>query len=296
MKLKSLLIFFTLVLLTAGCEEQVNQEFTGEDGEPRLLGKINKEGLGQEPYSDWFKPAYEAYEPDTTLAGELRNALDDYKIEVFMGTWCSDSQREVPQLIRLLETIDFPPEQFEIIAIDDAEAQYKQSPQGQEKGKNIHHVPTVIFLKDGKEINRIVEYPRETLEADIVKILKGAYTPYYNTANQVDKRLNAEGLETFVNDLDKLAGVYKGGPDNYYELNTYSKVLFYSGKQDAAIAVARLNAKLFPEEAYAHAALAKRLHDAGQDGEALQHIQLALELEPEDMEIQDLLSEIESAE
>jgi tetratricopeptide (TPR) repeat protein len=213
-----------------------------------------------------------------------------------MGTWCSDSQREVPNLIRLLEEIDFPSEQLEIIAIDDAEAQYKQSPQGQEKDKNIHHVPTIIILKDGKEVNRIIEYPRETLEADIVEILKGDYTPYYNTANQVDERLNGEGLESFINDLDELAEAYKGEPDDYYELNTYSKVLFYSGKQDEAIAVARLNAKLFPQEAYAHAALAKRLHDAGQDGEALQHIQMALELEPEDMEIQDLFDKIGSAE
>ena len=296
MKLKSLFIFFALILLTAGCQERVNQEFPGEDGEPRLLGKINKEGLGQEPYSDWFKPSYEAYELDAALAGELRKALGEYKIQVFMGTWCSDSQREVPNLIRLLEDIDFPAEQLEIIAIDDAEAQYKQSPQGQEKGKNIHHVPTIIFLKDGKEVNRIIEYPRETLEADMAQILKGDYAPYYNTANQVDERLNAEGLESFINDMDKLAEAYKGGPDDYYELNTYSKVLFYSGKQDEAIAVARLNTKLFPEEAYAHAALAKRLHDAGQDEKALQHAQKALELEPEDMEIQDILKEIESGE
>jgi hypothetical protein len=37
-----------------------------------------------------------------------------------------------------------------------------------------------MFFKDGAELNRIVEYTQETLEQDVLKILKQqAYTPAY---------------------------------------------------------------------------------------------------------------------
>ena len=48
-------------------------------------------------------------------------------------------------------------------------------------GLNIHHVPTVIFYKNGNEIGRIIEYPVQLLEEDMVAILTGAsYTPNYS--------------------------------------------------------------------------------------------------------------------
>jgi hypothetical protein len=34
-------------------------------------------------------------------------------------------------------------------------------------------VPTFIFMKDGQELGRIVEYPLESLEKDMAKILSG---------------------------------------------------------------------------------------------------------------------------
>jgi hypothetical protein len=42
-----------------------------------------------------------------------------------------------------------------------------------EKNQDIINIPTIIFMKNGKEINRIVEFPIETIEKDIYKILSG---------------------------------------------------------------------------------------------------------------------------
>jgi hypothetical protein len=47
------------------------------------------------------------------------------------------------------------------------------TPDSVEKGLEIYNIPTFIFKKDGKEINRIVEFPIETLEKDIFNILSG---------------------------------------------------------------------------------------------------------------------------
>lgn len=295
MKLRIIILCSLIIAMMQSCKEKVNQEFTGEDGEQLLLGKITYEGLNKAPYSDWFVPSYEAYEPDATIAKRLTEELKDYRVQVFMGTWCEDSQREVPALLRILHDMGFPADQLEIIAINDSEAQYKQSPGGEEKGLNIHHVPTIILFKDGKEINRIIEYPKESLEADLVQILDGTYTPYYNTANLVNDRLSEWGLRTFIKNIDQLAAQLKGGPEYYGELNTYSKVLFFSGRQEEAVAVARLNLMLFTDDAYAHAALARRLHDSGQNKEALEHISTAIDMEPDDMQFKELLDAIRSS-
>ena len=49
----------------------------------------------------------------------------------------------------------------------------KQTPDHLEKDFDLKTVPTILFYKDGKEIGRYLEYPRETLEKDILKIVTG---------------------------------------------------------------------------------------------------------------------------
>jgi hypothetical protein len=49
----------------------------------------------------------------------------------------------------------------------------KTTPENWEKGLEIFNVPTLIFYKNNIEINRIVEFPKTTLESDVEKILKG---------------------------------------------------------------------------------------------------------------------------
>jgi hypothetical protein len=47
----------------------------------------------------------------------------------------------------------------------------KTTPDSLELNQNIINVPTFIFKKNGNEINRIVEFPIETIEKDILEIL-----------------------------------------------------------------------------------------------------------------------------
>ena len=84
-----------------------------------------------------------------------------------MGTWCEDSQRETPNFIKILKQVDFDFNNLELITVN----REKITPQGLENGLNITNVPTFIFYKDGKEINRIVEFPIESLEEDMINIL-----------------------------------------------------------------------------------------------------------------------------
>ncbi|MAU17575.1 MAG: thiol reductase thioredoxin [Muricauda sp.] len=178
--MKQVLTALLMLCIVCVSAQEFNKEITTENGRRFLVGQINVEGLQSEPYSNWFQPRHDNYVPDETMVALLHKKLGEYNIKLFLGTWCGDSKRESPKLIKILEAVDFPMEQLEIIALDYRKELYKTSPTGEEKGLNIIKVPTIIFFKDGKEVNRIVESPLDTLEEDIAQIVfKKDYVPNY---------------------------------------------------------------------------------------------------------------------
>ena len=173
-----------LILLCAGVQnlsaQLYNQEYFGEDGSQFLLGPIKQSRLTEGQYGQWFNPTFSSYQVDQEALNTLKKNIGKYRILLFMGTWCSDSQREVPAMIKILEAAGYPVDSVEIYAVDDREEFKKTTPGGEARARNIVRVPTLIFEKDGEEVNRIIELPVQTLEKDIVAILgKKAYTPYY---------------------------------------------------------------------------------------------------------------------
>ena len=139
------------------------------DDEDMLIGIINKKGFDQEPFSTWYNLEASAYTTNVIVTDSIKPLLKDISIQVFMGTWCEDSQRETPRLYKVLEAIDFDMTKFEIIAV----SRDKDTPNHLEKGQNIEYVPTIIVLKNEKEIGRIVESTIDTLEEDFLAILSG---------------------------------------------------------------------------------------------------------------------------
>ncbi len=161
--------------------QTLNQTKTDTRGREMLLGKIDKTGLTQSNYASWFNKEHEGYKADTELIKSIKNELGNYKITVFMATWCGDSKREVPRFYKILEAADYPMDQLKVVAVDHEKDQYKKSPGGEEKGLNIIKVPTFIFSKDGKAVNRIVESPVESLEKDMRTIITGGeYVPNHS--------------------------------------------------------------------------------------------------------------------
>ena len=178
--MKRQLTTFFLLCIIGVTAQKFNKEIITENGLQFLVGQINLEGLQSQPYSNWFQNRYDNYQPDNAMVDLFKEKLGEYETKLFLGTWCGDSKRESPKFIKILEAADFPMEQLEIIALDYRKGFYKTSPTGEEKGMNIIKVPTIIFFKNGKEVNRIVESPLETLEEDIAQIVfKKDYVPNY---------------------------------------------------------------------------------------------------------------------
>ena len=163
------LIALSVSLLAKG--QDLNKEIVLNDTQKFLVGEITIEALSQNNYKEWYKNNYEAYAVDQTLVEKFKEPLKNYQILVFLGTWCGDSKREVPRFIKILDAANFPDENLKIVALDRRKEFYKKSPTGEEWGLNIKRVPTFIFYKNGKEVNRIIETPNNTLENDILDIL-----------------------------------------------------------------------------------------------------------------------------
>ena len=148
-------------------------------GNPMLLGPIAIEELQQEPFNEWYQMEFQSYDVDI----ELTNAIDNpsqYSYEVFLGTWCGDSRREVPRMEKILSEMGVDIAMVSIITVD----RDKVSPNGEHEGKDIRYVPTLIVSKDNQEIGRIVESPSSetaTLESDLFEITLGiSPTPNYS--------------------------------------------------------------------------------------------------------------------
>jgi thiol-disulfide isomerase/thioredoxin len=87
--------------------------------------------------------------------------------------WCSDSQREVPYLYKILDKVNFDRDDVSLVGVDEDKIVPGISDE-KRQDLNIINVPTIIVLdNEGKEINRIVEFPQETLEEDFYKIISG---------------------------------------------------------------------------------------------------------------------------
>lgn len=160
-----------VVLLVNACKSTPQHTAVREpDGESVILvGTASLDSLRTPPFEDWFVPNYQAARTDPGLVAELSDLLQGVEIELFMGTWCEDSQREVPKFVRILEEAGYPASKVRVVAM----TREKTTPQDYEAGLGITNVPTFIFYRDGEELNRIVEFPMESLEEDMLKILKG---------------------------------------------------------------------------------------------------------------------------
>ena len=161
---KILLLFFIITLSSCSAQQEITAK---KNNKGNLIGFANKESFNQAPYNAWFTKNYDSYKPDAATIEALKSALKGYKIKGFMGTWCGDSKRETPRFFKILEMANFNLKNVELITVNRS----KRTPDNLQEGFNIIRVPTFIFYKNDKEVGRYVEYARQTLEKDILKIV-----------------------------------------------------------------------------------------------------------------------------
>lgn len=160
------LILLSFVLVSCSTTKNISNATINTDG--YLVGIAQKSDFQKPAFNEWFSANYEDYPLDMTVVDQVKPLLKGVQIKAVMGTWCGDSRREVPVFYKLLDATDYNYKNLEMITVD----RDKTSSNNEQEGLDIERVPTFVFYKDGQEINRFVEYPRETLESDFLQILK----------------------------------------------------------------------------------------------------------------------------
>jgi len=162
---KALVIIVFLTSILFGQEFKIVKY--GETNKTMLLGTTTRDAYQDSNFSWWFNSEYNNYNLDSTIINNYKNNFEGKTIKIVLGTWCSDSRREVPRVIKILDTINFPEDKYTFINVD----LDKKGLTDEVENLDIEFVPTIIIYEDGEELGRIIEIPEISLEKDLVKII-----------------------------------------------------------------------------------------------------------------------------
>jgi thiol-disulfide isomerase/thioredoxin len=152
-------ILFTsvLVMLTLAGFSQTQHEANPDPNHPGqkiLKGIINKNLIKNDTAYKWYAENQKGYtNPDTAIVGTLQRN-NSVKYIVFGGTWCGDTQYILPKFFMLQEKAGIADDRITLFVVDRS----KQTLGNITSAMNITNVPTIIVMKNGKEVGRVVEY------------------------------------------------------------------------------------------------------------------------------------------
>ena len=169
MRLAGFLILTLFFLAGPGFTQEMNKTTSDTQTDEEILtGLINREGLKTGNFAPYMDEFYPDYEPDKEVISKLRGLTKDIDILIVLGSWCGDSQEQVPRFLKVIDRMKFPKERLVIVGVDRS----KESEDMEMKNYDIERVPTMIMFRGNEEIGRIVETPETTLERDLLSILE----------------------------------------------------------------------------------------------------------------------------
>jgi hypothetical protein len=166
---KIIIILIIFLVFYNARSQEINKIIFDSKAEKEILyGYCDREGLTSGQFSSWFEPEYQSYQVDDSIIFTIDpDFLLSCNITVVLGTWCSDSQREVPRFYKILDYLHFPENNLKLICID----RLKNAEGIEVADLNIQLVPTFIFFHGDTEMGRIIESPDVSLEADMAQII-----------------------------------------------------------------------------------------------------------------------------
>jgi thiol-disulfide isomerase/thioredoxin len=117
-------------------------------------GLINKYTLINEASFTWYNDNQKNYKPSTELLNGFEAAKSKVHFVVFGGTWCDDTQFILPKFFKLQQLSGVSDSCVSFFGVN----RDKKTIENVSAAFNITNVPTIIVMKSGKEIGRVVEY------------------------------------------------------------------------------------------------------------------------------------------
>jgi hypothetical protein len=137
-----------------------------QEARAELLGHLTQQEI-LDALPEW-QDKMVAYEARYDVVAALKDFSEFVQIEVYLGSWCSDSAARVPEFFQVLNIVNSPRFQVSYTGVPEdpnARAPYIA-------GKEIEKIPTFIVLVNGLEKGRIVETPTASVEEDLLALLR----------------------------------------------------------------------------------------------------------------------------
>lgn len=155
MKFLATIIFSSLFALNV--YSQTQYEITQDEKHPDVKvfrGIVNKYLIQNDTSFKWYNQSQSYYNPDTATLNAFERTKGKIQFVVFGGTWCEDTQFVLPKFFKIQEKSGVPDEAVTFFAVN----REKKSLGSIANAFNVTLVPTIIVMKEGKEIGRVVEY------------------------------------------------------------------------------------------------------------------------------------------
>ena len=161
------LLIVVCYLTPAFSQTEISRE---TDGTKIIKGFISKKDLSSDKDFGWFAENQNGYTPnDAALKASTQNK-DSVNYLVFGGTWCGDTKHILPKFLSLLDAAGVSQDRLTMLGVDRS----KKTIQHLSEAFNITNVPTIIVLKNGREVGRVVEYGKSGMfDKDLAEILGG---------------------------------------------------------------------------------------------------------------------------
>ncbi|MFK8057485.1 MAG: tetratricopeptide repeat protein [Saprospiraceae bacterium] len=281
-------------ILSISAFAQKATTYTDKKDNVHLCGPITISDLQEAPYAEWYSKNYVGSHTDSIAKSEWAHEFKNTSVDIYLGTWCGDSKKWVPRFIKLWESAGLPLESLNIIGLYNGDEKYKQGPNGEEVGKNIHRVPTFIFEQDGKETARIVESPNSDLLTDLRQIAMGIPpAPNYRGATHMIELLAKHTDEEITQDFKNLVNSTYRKVAKKSELNTLGYVYLNSGQIEKALRCFQFNTYYFKFNPNVFDSYAEALLESGDKEAAIRNYAKALSLDPSNMKLTIKLLELQ---
>jgi thioredoxin 1 len=154
------LFWALLVIVSVGCgsteqPKAKSEPFTGEISASQLLTEYPQ-----------FRSYYEQYQPSASEIAAVKS-LSGKSLIVLLGTWCHDSEREVPRLLKLLDLSGVKLESLSLHGVN----YNKQEPNNLHQQYDLKYTPTIILMQGENELGRVIEKPMLSLGEDLASFV-----------------------------------------------------------------------------------------------------------------------------
>ncbi len=145
-----------------------------KNGQVVYKGIFSWRDMEQEPTFSWMPTGMDNFQPAPEAAAYIGQTIGNFKLLVFMGTWCEDSQHLLPHLFKTLEVANRSWDNLMMIGMDRTKTTQTTEAQELAKQYNVTLLPTIILLKaDGTEAGRMVETAPKSIEWALTDMISG---------------------------------------------------------------------------------------------------------------------------